>query len=85
MPTPGISGPLVAKPAGRVSGDSLSKRELEVLKLMAQGKSNKEIGAALFISEGTVKSHGKAIFAKLNVVSRTEAVAEATRRGLIRL
>jgi DNA-binding NarL/FixJ family response regulator len=80
-----IPGNLVAKLAKRVSGDALSKRELEVLKLMAQGKSNKEIGSALFISEGTVKSHGKAIFAKLNVVSRTEAVAEATRRGLIRL
>jgi PAS domain S-box-containing protein len=67
------------------SGETLSNREIEVLKLMAQGKSNKEIGAALFISEGTVKSHGKAIFAKMNVASRTEAVAEATRRGLIRL
>jgi DNA-binding NarL/FixJ family response regulator len=76
---------LVAKLADRVSGDNLSKREIEVLKLMAQGKSNKEIGSALFISEGTVKSHGKAIFAKMNVVSRTEAVADATRRGLIRL
>jgi two-component system NarL family response regulator len=52
---------------------------------MAKGKSNKEIASALFISEGTVKSHGKAIFAKMNVVSRTEAVADATRRGLIRL
>ena len=80
-----IPGHLVAKLAERVSGETLSQRELEVLKLMAQGKSNKEIGSALFISEGTVKSHGKAIFAKLNVVSRTEAVAEATRRGLIRL
>jgi DNA-binding NarL/FixJ family response regulator len=76
---------LVAKLADRVSGDTLSKREIEVLQLMAQGKSNKEIGSALFISEGTVKSHGKAIFAKMNVVSRTEAVADATRRGLIRL
>jgi DNA-binding NarL/FixJ family response regulator len=76
---------LVAKLADRVSGDTLSQREIEVLKLMAQGKSNKEIGSALFISEGTVKSHGKAIFAKMNVVSRTEAVADATRRGLIRL
>jgi DNA-binding CsgD family transcriptional regulator len=52
---------------------------------MAKRKSNKEIASALFISEGTVKSHGKAIFAKMNVVSRTEAVTEATRRGLIRL
>src|SRR3979490_2533737 len=76
---------LVAKLADRVSGETLSSREIEVLKLMAQGKSNKEIASALFISEGTVKSHGKAIFAKMNVVSRTEAVAEATRRGLIRL
>jgi DNA-binding NarL/FixJ family response regulator len=75
---------LVAKLADRVSGETLSRREIEVLKLMAQGKSNKEIASALFISEGT-KSHGKAIFAKMNVVSRTEAVADATRRGLIRL
>ena len=76
---------LVAKLADRVSGETLSRREIEVLKLMAQGKSNKEIASALFISEGTVKSHGKAIFAEMNVVSRTEAVADATRRGLIRL
>jgi len=76
---------LVAKLAERVSGDTLSKREVEVLKLMAKGRSNKEIASSLFISEGTVKSHGKAIFAKMNVVSRTEAVTEATRRGLIRL
>jgi len=76
---------LVAKLADRVSGETLSRREIEVLKLMAKGKSNKEIASALFISEGTVKSHGKAIFAKMNVVSRAEAVADATRRGLIRL
>jgi DNA-binding NarL/FixJ family response regulator len=76
---------LAAKLAERVSGETLSPREIDVLKLMAQGKSNKEIGAALFISEGTVKSHVKAIFAKMNVISRTEAVASATRRGLIQL
>jgi len=76
---------LAAKLAQRVSGESLSDREIDVLKLMAQGKSNKEIGSALFISEGTVKSHVKGIFAKMNVISRTEAVATATRRGLIRL
>src|SRR6478609_6017881 len=76
---------LAAKLAQRVSGETLSEREIDVLKLMAQGKSNKEIGSALFISEGTVKSHVKSIFAKLNVISRTEAVANATRRGLIRL
>jgi len=76
---------LAAKLAQRVSGESLSDREIDVLKLMAQGKSNKEIGSALFISEGTVKSHVKGIFAKMNVISRTEAVANATRRGLIQL
>jgi DNA-binding NarL/FixJ family response regulator len=76
---------LAAKLAQRVSGETLSAREIEVLKLMAQGKSNKEIGSALFISEGTVKSHVKGIFAKMNVISRTEAVASATRRGLIQL
>src|SRR6478735_5929444 len=76
---------LAAKLAQRVSGQSLSERKIDVLKLMAKGKSNKEIGSALFISEGTVKSHVKGIFAKMNVISRTEAVANATRRGLIQL
>ena len=75
---------LLAKLADRVSGETLSEREIEVLKLMAQGKSNKEIATALFITEGTVKSHGKSIFTKLSVSSRTEAVAEATRRGFLR-
>jgi DNA-binding NarL/FixJ family response regulator len=76
---------LIAKLTDRVSGETLSERELEVLRLMAKGKSNKEIGSTLFISEGTVKSHGKSIFAKLNVASRTEAVTEGTRRGFLRL
>jgi DNA-binding NarL/FixJ family response regulator len=75
---------LIAKLTDRVSGETLSERELEVLRLMAKGRSNKEIASALFISEGTVKSHGKSIFAKLNVASRTEAVTEATRRGFLR-
>ena len=75
---------LVAKLADRISGETLSEREIGVLKLMAQGKSNKEIATALFITEGTVKSHGKSIFAKMNVSSRTEAVAEATRCGFLR-
>lgn len=76
---------LAAKLAERVSGQTLSAREIEVLQRIAAGKSNKEIGAELFISEGTVKTHVKSIFAKLDVVSRTEAVAAATRRGLIQL
>ena len=76
---------LAAKLAERVSGEALSAREIEVLQRIAAGKSNKEICAELFISEGTVKTHVKSIFSKLDVVSRTEAVATATRRGLIQL
>jgi len=76
--------PLAAKLAERVSGAALSQREMEVLQRMAAGKSNKEIGAELFISDGTVKTHVSSIFTKLDVVSRTEAIAIATRRGLIR-
>ena len=77
--------PLAAKLAERVSGAALSQREMEVLQRMAGGKSNKEIGAELFISDGTVKTHVRSIFTKLDVVSRTEAIATATRRGVIQL
>jgi DNA-binding NarL/FixJ family response regulator len=68
---------LAAKLAERLSGQELSPRELEVLQRLAVGKSNKEIGAELSIGEGTVKTHIKSIFGKLDVVSRTEAVATA--------
>jgi DNA-binding NarL/FixJ family response regulator len=77
--------PLAAKLAERVSGAALSQREMEVLQRMATGKSNKEIGAEVFISDGTVKTHVSSIFTKLDVVNRTEAIATATRRGLIQL
>ena len=76
---------LASKLADRVSGETLSTREIEVLQRVAVGKSNKEIGAELFISEGIVKTHVKSIFSKLDVVSHTEAVGTATRRGLIQL
>jgi DNA-binding NarL/FixJ family response regulator len=56
-----------------------------VLELLARGKSNKEIGVSLYISETTVKSHLRNIFRKLNVLSRTEAITVASRRGLIQL
>jgi two-component system NarL family response regulator len=76
---------LAAKLATRMSGDPLTGREIDVLKLLARGRSNKEIGTDLFISETTVKTHVRSIFAKLNVLSRTEAIAAANRRGLIQL
>jgi DNA-binding NarL/FixJ family response regulator len=63
----------------------LSPRELEVLQCVAAGKSNKEIGLQLFISEGTVKSHVKNLLEKLGAVGRTSAVKEAVHRGLVRL
>jgi DNA-binding NarL/FixJ family response regulator len=53
--------------------------------ILAHGKSNKEIGANLFISETTVKGHLHNIFTKLNVLSRTEAVTVASHRGLVQL
>jgi two-component system NarL family response regulator len=68
-----------------VSGVELTERELVVLRDLATGKSNKEIGRHLFISETTVKAHLKSIFAKLNVLSRTEAIATASRRGMVQL
>lgn len=80
-----IPAPLVAKLAASMSNESLTGRELNVLELLAKGWSNKEIGANLCISETTVKSHLRSIFAKLNVLSRTEALTIANKRGLIRL
>jgi two-component system NarL family response regulator len=71
--------------AEHMTTESLSKRELDVVALLAHGKSNKEIGEELHISETTVKSHIKSVFAKLNVFSRTEAVTTAVQRGLIQL
>jgi two-component system NarL family response regulator len=76
---------LVAKLAAGMSSEALTGRELDVLTLLARGKSNKEIGANLYISETTVKSHLRSIFAKLNVLSRTEAITVASRRGLVQL
>ena len=58
--------------------EPLTDRELEVLRLLADGKSNKEIGSKLFISEFTVKGHLSNIFAKLKVLRRTEAIAAAS-------
>ncbi len=62
---------------------ALSGRELEVLKLIAKGLRNKEIGAQLGIAEPTVKIHVKNIFDKLNVIDRTQAVVTAAQRGII--
>ena len=71
----------VSKPAQK----TLSTRELEVLTLVAQGASNKEIARALYLSEATVKSHLLHLFSKLEVSDRTAAVTVALERKLLRL
>jgi two-component system NarL family response regulator len=76
---------LMARFIAGISKESLTGRELDVLRLLAGGRSNKEISTNLYIGEATVKSHLRSIFTKLNVVSRTEAVAEASRQGLVRI
>ena len=74
----GAGGPLPAPPA-----EELTRREREVLQLMAEGLSNKAIAGRLGISEHTVKFHVNAILNKLGAQSRTDAVVRATRLGLI--
>lgn len=63
--------------------DPLSERELEILKLLAQGMSNREIAETLFITEGTAKNHVSNIFSKLGVRDRTQAVLRAQEIGLV--
>jgi DNA-binding NarL/FixJ family response regulator len=63
--------------------EGLTERELEVLQLVASGKTNKEIGQVLYISDRTVQAHLSNIFSKLGVVSRTEAAMYAVRKGWI--
>ena len=80
-----IAPAAAAKLAEGVTRVRLTPRELSALRLMADGKANKEIAAALDIAERTVKTHLGHLFEKLGVASRTEAVKVATRRGLVRL
>ena len=71
------------KLAKAVSSPRLSKREMEVLESLARGKRNREIAHALDVSEGTIKYHVKSILRKLKVIGRAEAIAVATKRGII--
>jgi two-component system NarL family response regulator len=74
-----------AKLAEGVTRVQLTPREMATLRLMADGKANKEIAGELGISDRTVKTHLGHLFGKLGVTSRTEAIKVATRRGLVRL
>jgi DNA-binding NarL/FixJ family response regulator len=78
-----ISPAIGARLAERARRPDLTSRELEVLKFVADGKSNKEIGSALHLAEITVKIHVGRILAKLKVRDRTQAVTTALRRGIL--
>ena len=80
-----LSRELASKLADSMAQPKLSERELEILKLMARGKSNKEVGKMLYISEYTVKNHVKSILKKLNAIGRTEAIAIASGRGIVNI
>lgn len=74
---------VAAQLAEHAGAESLSARETHVLREVATGKSNKEIGRRLYITEGTVKAHLKNIMAKLAVSDRTHAVTVARQRGIL--
>ncbi len=76
---------VAAKLADSMAQPELTPRELQILKQMALGKSNKEIGQVLYISEFTVKNHVRAILKKLDAIGRTEAIAIASERGLVNI
>jgi DNA-binding NarL/FixJ family response regulator len=80
-----IPGSVAEKLAEHLGSEKLSERELQVLREIAVGKRNKEIGAALGIAEDTVKMHVKNVLEKLEVNDRTEAVTVALRRGILHL
>jgi DNA-binding NarL/FixJ family response regulator len=77
-----LFGPAPAE-AGEELAEELTERELDVLQLLAQGLANKQIALQLNISEHTVKFHSSAIYAKLGVTNRTEAVRRGARLGLV--
>ncbi len=78
---PGIANRLAA----RMARPAVSPREIEVLKLVIKGKSNKEIASALDITEDTVKGHLKSVYAKLGVNDRTQAAVSALQHGILHL
>lgn len=80
-----IPAPIAMRLAERTPGVELSNREMEVLRLIIGGKSNREIAAELGIAEGTVKGHVNLILSKLDVSDRAQAMSVALQRGIVHL
>jgi two-component system, NarL family, response regulator len=80
-----VPPPVAAKLAERTASPELTERELEVLRRMVAGRSNKEIAADLGITDGTVKTHVNHVLDKLGVHDRTQAVVTALKRGIVRM
>ncbi len=80
-----VSSDVAERLASHVGDDKLSPRETDVLRLMAEGNSNRRISEALGISEATAKSHVQSILTKLHARDRSHAVALGLKRGIIRL
>jgi DNA-binding NarL/FixJ family response regulator len=80
-----VAPEIAAKLAERFTQAQLTVRELSVLRLVAEGLNNRAIGERLRISEGTVKVHVAHLFDKLGATSRTDVVATAVRKGLVRM
>ena len=80
-----LSSEVAAEIAEHVTDSSLTPREVDVLRLVAAGNANKEVGARLSLTEVTIKSHMKNILAKLGANDRTHAVTIALKRGIIDL
>lgn len=80
---PSVAGRLVDRLRTRPERPRLSEREVSVLRLVAGGATNAEIGRQLFVAESTVKTHLLRVFAKLEVTDRTAAVTTAMRHGLL--
>ncbi|OGI19745.1 MAG: hypothetical protein A3B68_05135 [Candidatus Melainabacteria bacterium RIFCSPHIGHO2_02_FULL_34_12] len=80
---PSVDEKKITKPTFQIPIVPLSDRELEVLKLIVDGKSNQEIGEKLFVTLATVKTHVRSILNKLSVDDRTQAAVKAMREGLV--
>ncbi|WP_043664403.1 response regulator [Streptomyces xylophagus] len=83
----GLAAEIVGELVGQVvdPAQELTRREVEVVRLMAEGRSNRAIAEALFLSEATIKTHLVRIYRKFKVDNRAAAVSEAVRRGLLEL